>query len=458
MLILRMFHASARTEQAQRFAELRAASPVGWRPLVLPTLEAQAAILAFSPEGLREAASERPRARETDTVTVDGEIFTDGRSLIAIALKERPLHRRAVRAVGHAAADVDTEAFVEVAYVSAELECDALAALCDVTRQRLNIDLQPYFYPSESFERLKTEGRESPANPTPEELASASLLAERPVRTIAIAIKASGGLLVRDLAKQLPQDARDQTDKIQRALREHGLIDSEIVVVCSKSQSQSARAPSREVLDALSKQGLRCACGRAIADERIEEALTLTDAGRVLLDKSRWLTVLLQEELRRVGVPLEHILVEQQVGGDEIDCLAIISGELALFELKDKEFNLGNAYSFGAKIGILQPQHPVIIATDGVGGDAKDHFQRAQLAQTTRPRYDPFETGPAAIRYIEGVENLHSGIVDLASTIYRDDSVRLLDRILPLASLSGRSLVRVVQRAGPPTAGQPLPN
>jgi hypothetical protein len=86
----------------------------------------------------------------------------------------------------------------------------------------------------------------------------------------------------------------------------------------------------------MSAQGVKCACGRAIAEERIEEALNITDLGRALLDGNRWLTLLLLQELQHVGVPLDQTLVEQQMGGDEVDCLANISGELVFFELKTK--------------------------------------------------------------------------------------------------------------------------
>lgn len=72
------------------------------------------------------------------------------------------------------------------------------------------------------------------------------------------------------------------------------------------------------------------------------------------------MAVLLLEELRQVGIPHDHILFEQQIGGDELDVIVNISEELVLFELKGKEFSLGNAYSFGSKIGIVRPNHSVI--------------------------------------------------------------------------------------------------
>jgi hypothetical protein len=68
--------------------------------------------------------------------------------------------------------------------------------------------------------------------------------------------------------------------------------------------------------------------------------------------------------------------------------------------LKDKEFNLGGAYSFGAKIGIIGPAHPVIISSEKIGGDAKEHFERAKLAGSKGMR-DRKVQHP--IRYIEGL-------------------------------------------------------
>jgi hypothetical protein len=287
---------------------------------------------------------------------------------------------------------------------------------------------------------------------------AAHLFRDRTVQILAVSIKTSGGLLVRDLPKQLPAEARDRTDNIQKSLLSHGLIDAEIVVVCTKTQAQTARAPSREVLERLSKQGLKCACGRPIADERIEEALTITDLGRSLLDGNRWLILLLVEELQQVGVPLDRILTEQQVGGDEIDCLADISGELAFFELKDKDFNLGNAYSFGAKIGIIRPDHPVILSTQRIGGDAREHFERARLARRSRSgEYYLSEEEPAEIHYIEGLNCLPEGIQALASTIYARDARRILNRVLPLASLDSGSLIAAIEgRRAPEPASTDL--
>src|SRR5262245_8470443 len=53
---------------------------------------------------------------------------------------------------------------------------------------------------------------------------------------------------------------------IAEALKEGGVVDSEIVVVCSKTQSQVLRAPSRSIIEELTGRGLKCVCGRALSD------------------------------------------------------------------------------------------------------------------------------------------------------------------------------------------------
>jgi hypothetical protein len=87
----------------------------------------------------------------------------------------------------------------------------------------------------------------------------------------------------------------------------------------------------------MAEAGLNCACGRDIREERTEEALSLARLGRQLPDGSRWLSLLVMEELHHRGIECERMLIEQKSGGDEMDCFADISGELVLFELKDKE-------------------------------------------------------------------------------------------------------------------------
>lgn len=449
MILLQAYRGTVDPRRVSGFLAFVNGLPCELRRVLWTTLEAQAKVFGVEPEQVPRSSRWSPiqyRRAGAHTI-VDAEILTDGASLCVIVLKRSDAEPQQILVLDQPSENSDLEELVlEVFYVGSDLEWTHLPALRKSAADALGSSLEPHFFNSSAFNKLKAEAKETLMNPFPEERAAAAVLRDKSARTLAVAIKSSGGLLLHDLARQLPTADRDRTDELQTLLRTARLIQSEVVAVCTKTQAQTARAASQALLTEMSAQGLRCACGRPIAEERIEEALTPTDLGRSLLDKSRWLTILVVAELEAVGVPLNNILIEQQLGGDEIDCIANISGELVLFELKDKDFNLGNAYSFGAKIGIIRPSYSVIVSTEKIGNDAKDHFQRTGLARRTRfvSHHMQEET---EVFYIEGIESIRHGIQRTSSRIYTLDAKRILDDVLPRASLDGISLLRLLEHS-----------
>lgn len=450
-----MFRLDVQEDQVERFESLLTQLGQRFRAFVGPTLEAQASIFGLAPQRLTSPRAGQPDLFEQPVPLPDrGEIFTDGRNTLVVTLTQlrqrRSIRTRATQVTddGQVAAKTFT---LQITAIGPSFDSDPLISALALTNEAFAAPAQPFVFRSDQFDELKAEGRGAPAEPSADEIAATEILREKASRVMAIAIKASGGLLVRDVYKQLPHEPREQVDSLVEGLKTAKLVDSEIVVVCSKTQSQVTRAPHRSVIEEIAAKGLKCACGRSLADERTEEALTITDLGRSLLDKARWLTIILIQELGRLGVPRDAMLVEQNVGGDEIDCLANISGELTLFELKDKEFNLGNAYSFGAKIGIIRPAHPVVVTTEHVGNDAKEHFVKARLSTSGRRLITSFddEDERSDILYVEGVTNLRTRLEELVSRIYMDDAVRAIDGVLPLAALHGRSLLSALGSQAP---------
>lgn len=438
MIILKMAKAKVNNRKAAPlFSELVQSLSKHLRPLLAPTLALQAEVLNLPVEQVRSEPDMRPSryAPYMRQAPDFAEIFTDGDSfcLLEISRQQPP------------ELDPNGEDLVLKAYyIGKDYPPKGQKEVEEAVKTTFGVILKPDPYISNRFDELKKEGRSAPSRPTEKEMQGTAVLRDKATRSLAISIKASGGLLVRDLSKQLPQGERKRTNEVQKALQESGLIASEIVIICRKTQAQTGRVPSREILADISQQGVKCACGCPVAEEQIEEALTITDLGRGLLDNSRWLTLLVLAELESIGVPLERVLIEQQDGGDELDLIAEISGEMVFFELKDKEFSLGNAYSFGAKIGIVRPDYPVIISTEYVGGDAKDHFQRALRAQR-RPSRNPFNEEESQVSYIEGLDKLVSGIRSLAGEIYRKDVIRVIESMLSLASISPASIALAVE-------------
>lgn len=455
MIFFRQYRGTAKPESIDGFRAFVESVAPPFKPLIMSGLRVQSEMLQADPLRLR-ARTQRSDFYFTDagpTFEI-GEAFTDGSSLFCLGIQASSsaglqLVQREDGSVERIRPN-DEEQRIICAYVGPEIESDAYRGFRDLVSDFFRIELQPFYYPSRRFRELRAEADVGPVSaPDAAELKAARALADAATRKLAVAIKASGGLLVSDLPAQIPSD-QERAGDIRKTLEEAGLITGDIVVICKQTDTQVNRVPSEETLKRLSREGLRCACGRSIGEERIEEALSITESGRRLLDSSRWMHLLLVSELLDLGIPRDGILLEQQIGGDEIDCFAEISGELAFFELKDKTFSLGNAYSFGAKLGLVQAEHPLIITTEYVGNDAKEHFERAAAAAGPRSRGRAGASSSVDnLRYIEGIGNLPEGLENLVGAVYTKDAASLVSAIFASGSLDARAVVAALADRDP---------
>lgn len=194
MLILQIRRTSIREESVSAFSSLLSTVPETFRPLLHQTLAAQAEILDLPVERLRRAG--RPKSLSfSPRIPVNAEIFTDGTSLYVITIQERG-RNLASRQESGSSREREKPFWLYLYYVGSELNSASLATLEGVVNATLNVTLTPYYYIAERFEQLKAEGRTPPTRSSAEEISGATVLQDRAVRTLAIAIKASGGLLV----------------------------------------------------------------------------------------------------------------------------------------------------------------------------------------------------------------------------------------------------------------------
>lgn len=405
------------------------------RPVLRPALLAQADAMGVAVSRLRAAPSDHYRR----TIEFAELLATDSGVIgITVEMGDRPPYTDPL--TPPAGTSTNEREILLFGFGDSRIKSD-LDDVSGVISQHLEIEIPTFAYESREFRKLREDGMTSASEPSEEEILAARLLAHTAKRTAAIAVASSGGLLVGDLPKQLDEAERPNAVAIAEALQSCGLVASDIVVICSRTRDQVLRVPSTDALTQVAAAGGRCACGREIHDEQHEEVLSLTPLGRRLLDGSWWMTVLLMDELSRLGIPHTSMMVEQSDGGDEMDCFADVSGELVLFELKDKEFNLRNAYSFGAKFGIYRPAYSVVVTTAHVGGDAKEHFKRALSTESVHRFSPPDHT---TIRYIEGIETLAGGLEDLVGGVYRDDGTKLLRTVLQHAGLDPASVAEAL--------------
>jgi len=314
----------------------------------------------------------------------------------------------------------------------------ALDSVSSAAKSVFDVDMTDNFYSSDRFESIRREVVAEDLPSSDVTVRAAKALADRATRMLAISIKSSRGLLARDIEKQADIKA---TSELVEKLISDGVAVRDVVVVCGVTQTQVARVPDRGSLAKLSEEGLRCACGKPIDKESAEDLLTITDLGALLLDKSRWLSVLVREELAALGVRRGDILLECQLGSDEVDCIAQVSGEITIFELKDKEFNTGNAYSFSAKISAINPGYSIIISTDKVASDVKERFSRVRR-EPRGVRRTPY-TDEGSIQYVEG-DDFQLGLRIAISNIYRSDARRLLETALQAVAPDAMSVLNAI--------------
>ena len=418
-------------EIVESFDDLLNRLPDGFRRTMYPARQRLAELLGIS--DFNPPVRQAPRPTRPN-VLVKGEIVATDTNLFVIKLFVRTVRTPDLSTSEAPKLTSVARYSLTIHYFGKEVKADEFDIICSYLEREFSVKFSPWYIKSDQLDVLKEEGRVSPPMPTADELAAAEILSEKEARTLAIAIKQASGLLVGDLSRQLPQDARSRTEQIRDSLQNNGIVMAETVVICRKTNAQVSRVPDESVLVTLASKGLRCACGNTITDEKVDTAVSISDRGQWLLDGSHWFTILLVNSLVELGVPLDRILVDQVSGGDEMDCIADISGEIALFELKDKEFNLGNAYSFGAKIGIIEPQHPVIVTTEYVGNDAKEHFARSR--RRSRDGWAVEEgSSEQTVTYIEGMNNFKPGLRDLISRVAMNDAQGALSDVLPRGTL-----------------------
>lgn len=194
-------------------------------------------------------------------------------------------------------------------------------------------------------------------------------------------------LRLAQLGKARSVDAQVDIEASISSLLENELVRKEFLVLCRKDSRTLCTVETREELEGDSGQKFKCSvCGRSFSAELIEEIFALTARGRKMLTSSHWMTIWVTSILVECGIPLEQIKWGATAGEDEIDIVAEIQGQSIFFELKDREFGLGDTYPFTARVQRYGARAGVIISMDDIAEEA-DKFLSEQSRSLGRPIY-----------------------------------------------------------------------
>lgn len=243
---------------------------------------------------------------------------------------------------------------------------------------------------------------------------AAHVLSSADIRVQLIKLKSARGMLLSDMrGDHALADVVAHIDELLGA----ELLEKHYVLVCTRRGDVISHFEDINQYERVIAINPRCSCGALYAEEQLDEEIAVTTLCRQLLDKSRWMTILIVDTLLDLGVPLSLIKVNYEAEGDEIDIFASITGNLALFELTDGEFSHGHAYKMTAKIVRYQPQLAITVSTGRVDEQAR-RFLSAP--------------GPEVrILHIEGVDKIKDELEGLVSELNRAALSTPLRQLLP---------------------------
>lgn len=154
------------------------------------------------------------------------------------------------------------------------------------------------------------------------------------------------------------------------------LLSKEYLVLCRKDSRTLCQVQSMKDLNEESGGKLVCpTCSRKFSEELVHEILAPTESGKRLVTSSRWMTIWITDLLVQAGLTKDVITWSATSGEDEIDIMTDELGLRILFELKDREFGLGDAYSFAYRVERYGGSLGVVVSTEKVAEEAHKFFQ-----------------------------------------------------------------------------------
>lgn len=210
------------------------------------------------------------------------------------------------------------------------------------------------------------------------------------------------------------------------------LIREEYLLTCRQDQHTICVVASKSDLSKEPMCGARCSiCGRSFPDELLQVIYTLTDLGKKLVTGSLWMCIWVTELLTKSGVKKESIKWGLEANGEELDILVEDFDSRIFFELKDREFGLGDSYPFIYRLVRYGGAIGIVATMEKVAKDSQVFFKE----ETKRREY------PIEIRQFEGTAGIEAGITKLVEDI---SARRVRTLLTPFSERIGLNLWPIV--------------
>lgn len=183
------------------------------------------------------------------------------------------------------------------------------------------------------------------------------------------------------------------------------LVTSNFIISCRKNNNQLGMVLNLEELEQL--KNLKCAyCSRSFKEELVTKSFSVSDMGKKMITNSHWMTVWLTNILLKQGIAEKSIIWNLSDASEEIDCVLQINGRVWIFELKDRNFESGDAQRLGHRAIKFKADKAIVITTGTISTDAKNVMNDlAGEPFLNGQKWRPF--------YIEGIDSVESSIQKL---------------------------------------------
>jgi hypothetical protein len=257
-----------------------------------------------------------------------------------------------------------------------------------------------------------------------EELSGAKLISESAVRGVLLAIAKSGKVKIDDAQRDF------SVDEIQK-IKDAGLVKTEYLVQCRGNSNTLCTISNKQEM--LSGQGLnmKCPhCSKLFKDELIVDIISPSDACRRLLDKSHWMTIWVTDIIVNSGIDKADIHWNACAQSDEIDIIANVGGNKLFFELKDREFGLGDAYPFNYRLNRFGGDYGIVVTADTVSGEASKFFKEQSGDDGVK------------IRIFDKDSDIYKKLPDFISTLMLNSTSRQITRNFQISAVVLPKLVK----------------
>lgn len=263
---------------------------------------------------------------------------------------------------------------------------------------------------------------------SPADIAASAVLVDSHVRQFVKRLAQVGKARAKDAAELVPTETMGD-------LLSAGLVAEEYLLTCKQDQHTICTVSSRDGLAQEPAASLRCpVCGRLFSEENLQSIYSLTERAKSLITGSRWMMVWVTELLIASGMSKKGIKWSFEASGEELNIMIDDFDTRVFFELKDREFGLGDSYPFVFRVTRYQGQLGVVATTETVSTDAKRFFEE----ETRNPSSTLRE-----VSLMEGIADIESKIPQFLHRLARVQARRTL---WPLSLRMGVDLWPVVDR------------